>query len=63
MTSSKERLSGWTQVRGGFSGFVSRRRASWVWYDTHLPLSRAGQLLQRVAPSKGNSTAGSQGTS
>lgn len=63
MTSSKERRSGRTKVRAGFSGFVSRTRASWVWYDTHLPLSRAAHLLQRVAPSKGNLTVGSQGTS
>ena len=25
-------------VRDGFARFVSRIRASWVWYDTHLPL-------------------------
>ena len=63
MTSSRERPSGWTQVRAGISRFVSHQPAGLVWYDTHLPLGRAAKLLGRVAPSKGDLNSGFLGTS
>lgn len=60
MTRPNKRLS--TQARGGLFGYVSRKLASWVWYDTHLPLSR-GAHVPRLTPSKDNLTFGSRGTS
>lgn len=51
-----------TQAGGGLSGYVSRKLASWVWYDTHLPLSRAAHV-PRLVPSKDDRTFGSRGTS
>lgn len=60
MTMPHKRMN--TQARGGLSGYVSRKLASWVWYDTHLPLSR-GAHVPRLTPSRDNSTVGSGSTS
>lgn len=39
MASSHEtKVFGLSRVRDGIARFVSRIRASWVWYDTHVPL-------------------------
>lgn len=51
-----------TQTRGGFAGYVSSKLASWVWYDTHIPLNR-GAHVPRLTPSKGNPTVGFRGES
>lgn len=60
MTTPNKRM--FTQARGGLSGYVSRKLASWVRYDTHLPLVPMAHH-PRLAPIEDNLTAGSRSTS
>lgn len=63
MTSSQKRGPDLMRFRAGIAGFVSRRRANWVWYDTHLPVSRGGHLFVRFVRSTGNLSVESRGNS
>ena len=60
MITPKKRTS--IQTRGGLSGYVSRKLASWVWYDTHIPLTPMAHH-PRLAPIENDPTFEFRGTS